>query len=398
MPTVLLLISLYISSVTFVTQWDKSVSVDGEFHALHAVGYSSYGGGRIYVCDEAGHRIQYFNLSGTRLGSFGTYGDGNNEMKNPVCVVLSNSGDIIYVVERDNNRIHLFGPDGTHKSMFGTKGNGNGQFDMPAALAIAPDNTLFITDRMNHRVQHFKSDGTFLGKFGSQGTGNGQFNEPYGIAVAPDGRIYVTDSQNNRVQYFSASGAYLGQWGSTGGGDGQFGQPGQYNNGPAHAAIDNEGRIYICDPNHYRVQIFTAGGAFLGKIGGNYGEGNGEFAFPNCIALAPGGNIYVADETNNLIQQIKIEYSSQSSYTLTYTAGTGGSINGTSPQTVNYGSSGTAVTAIPDMKHHFEKWSDGITSNPRTDDNVTSDITVMAVFANNPPGGMFLPAILLLLH
>ena len=34
-------------------------------------------------------------------------------------------------------------------------------------------------------------------------------------------------------------------------------------------------------------------------------------------------------------------------YTLTYTAGANGSISGTSPQTVNYGASGTAVTAEP---------------------------------------------------
>ena len=34
-------------------------------------------------------------------------------------------------------------------------------------------------------------------------------------------------------------------------------------------------------------------------------------------------------------------------YTLTYTAGTGGTITGTSPQTVDHGGSGTAVEAVP---------------------------------------------------
>jgi hypothetical protein len=32
---------------------------------------------------------------------------------------------------------------------------------------------------------------------------------------------------------------------------------------------------------------------------------------------------------------------------LTYTAGANGSITGTTPQTVNYNTSGTAVTAVP---------------------------------------------------
>ena len=67
-------------------------------------------------------------------------------------------------------------------------------------------------------------------------------------------------------------------------------------------------------------------------------------------------------------------------YTLTYTAGANGSISGTSPQTVNYGTSGTAVTAVPATNYHFVQWSDGSTANPRTDTNVTASITVTAAF------------------
>jgi uncharacterized repeat protein (TIGR02543 family) len=70
------------------------------------------------------------------------------------------------------------------------------------------------------------------------------------------------------------------------------------------------------------------------------------------------------------------------SYTLTYTASANGSLSGTSPQTVNHGANGTAVTAVPASGYHFVKWSDDTTSNPRTDTNVTGNITVSAVFAN----------------
>ncbi|MHC4143322.1 MAG: InlB B-repeat-containing protein, partial [Planctomycetota bacterium] len=67
-------------------------------------------------------------------------------------------------------------------------------------------------------------------------------------------------------------------------------------------------------------------------------------------------------------------------YTLTYSAGAHGSISGASPQTVNHGADGTAVTAVPDTGYHFVNWSDGSTANPRTDTNVTADITVTANF------------------
>ncbi|MCF8055841.1 MAG: InlB B-repeat-containing protein [Desulfocapsa sp.] len=68
-------------------------------------------------------------------------------------------------------------------------------------------------------------------------------------------------------------------------------------------------------------------------------------------------------------------------YTLTYTAGPGGSISGDTPQTVNHGSAGTAVTAVPATGYHFVDWSDGGSDNPRTDTNVTADIDVAANFA-----------------
>ncbi len=85
-------------------------------------------------------------------------------------------------------------------------------------------------------------------------------------------------------------------------------------------------------------------------------------------------------------------------YTLTYTAGVNGSITGTSVQTVNYGANGDAVTAVPLAGYVFTDWSDSSTDNPRTDTNVTANITVTANFAPEPQtaaasqgGGAFYP-------
>ena len=67
-------------------------------------------------------------------------------------------------------------------------------------------------------------------------------------------------------------------------------------------------------------------------------------------------------------------------YTLTYSANTNGTIAGTTPQTVNYGASGTAVTAVPNSGFYFGGWNDGGQANPRTDANVTNDLSVSANF------------------
>jgi uncharacterized repeat protein (TIGR02543 family) len=68
-------------------------------------------------------------------------------------------------------------------------------------------------------------------------------------------------------------------------------------------------------------------------------------------------------------------------FTLAYSAGTGGSLTGETPQTVNYGEDGTAVEAVADLGYHFVDWSDTSIANPRTDTNVIEDLDVTANFA-----------------
>ena len=70
-------------------------------------------------------------------------------------------------------------------------------------------------------------------------------------------------------------------------------------------------------------------------------------------------------------------------YTLTYNAGTNGTVSGITPQTVNYNASGSLVYAVPATGYHFVNWSDNLLTTNRTDANVTSNLTVTASFAIN---------------
>jgi len=68
-------------------------------------------------------------------------------------------------------------------------------------------------------------------------------------------------------------------------------------------------------------------------------------------------------------------------FTLTYTAGTGGTIQGNTPQQVRQGNSGTSVTAVPNSGWQFTAWSDGLTTATRQDTNVQANLSVTAQFA-----------------
>ena len=74
-------------------------------------------------------------------------------------------------------------------------------------------------------------------------------------------------------------------------------------------------------------------------------------------------------------------------YTLTYTAGSNGTITGATSQTVNIGDNGVTVTAVPTSGYHFVSWSDGLTNASRTDSNVNANISVNATFEVNTSSG-----------
>ena len=88
---------------------------------------------------------------------------------------------------------------------------------------------------------------------------------------------------------------------------------------------------------------------------------------------------------------------------IVYTADAGGSISGEAIQSVAPNASGTQVIAVPDSGYAFSRWSDGVMTASRTEENVTGDINVTAQFTEaednviakvatpiaNPGGGEF---------
>ncbi len=118
---------------------------------------------------------------------------------------------------------------------------------------------------------------------------------------------------------------------------------------------------------------------------------------PLSIALGPEGTntavvIRVTAENGVTIKEYTVtvfrEEQQTTTFTLTYTAGPNGSITGDTSQTITQGSDGTSVTAFPADGYEFINWSDESIENPRTDSNVTNNISVTANFVlidDDPP-------------
>lgn len=75
-----------------------------------------------------------------------------------------------------------------------------------------------------------------------------------------------------------------------------------------------------------------------------------------------------------------VEDAEESAYTLTYSAGAGGSISGIASQTVDPGGNGTRITAVPAAGYIFDSWSDDYPAPSRVATNVHDDLSVTASF------------------
>jgi uncharacterized repeat protein (TIGR02543 family) len=111
------------------------------------------------------------------------------------------------------------------------------------------------------------------------------------------------------------------------------------------------------------------------------------YTFAGWNTVAVGGGTAYADGASYPFTASVTLYAQWTinSYTVTYTAGSGGTIVGSASQTVNYNANGTLVTATPNPGYQFVDWNDASTANPRTDLNVTGNISVTANFIQSPP-------------
>lgn len=277
----------------------------GEFLAPRNVAVAP--DGTIFALDSGNQRVQIFDQQGTLVSSFGGPGTGpgqfNAEGQGPWGIAVDD--EFVYVADTWNHRVQKFTQEGEFVASFGQPGDisqaedqGLGFFFGPRDIAILPDGRLLISDAGNHRIQVMDANGNFQGQIGGSnglfGSNLGFFYEPVGVTVGPNGEIYVADTWNGRVQKFSPDFFPLDEWAVQ-----PWAESFSINNKP-YAATDSAGRVYVTDPENFRVLMFSPNGDYLGKFG-QFGTEVNNLGLPTGIFIDNQDNIYVADAENNRI-------------------------------------------------------------------------------------------------
>jgi DNA-binding beta-propeller fold protein YncE len=150
-------------------------------------------------------------------------------------------------------------------------------------------------------ILEFDPSGELLASFGA-----GMFVFPHGITADRDGNIWVTDGdgkdgKGHQVFKFSPKGKVLltlGKSGIAGAGEDTF-------NKPSAMAIAPNGDIFVADghggESNARIVKFTKQGKFI-MTWGKKGAAPGDLNIPHALAFDSKGRLFVADRGNNRIQ------------------------------------------------------------------------------------------------
>jgi sugar lactone lactonase YvrE len=270
---------------------------------------------RVFLICRGDHPIIMYDDRGKFLGS---WGEGEFTLRtHGITIGPDNS---VYATDDGNHTIRKFTPSGKLLFTLGTMNTPSdtgydgkdtrtvtrpgAPFNRPTNIAVGPKGDLYVSDGYgNCRVHQFSPGGELKRSWGVPGQGPGEFFLPHGIAVAADGRVFVCDRENDRIQIFSPDGEYLAEWTDT--------------RRPTHIVFDGQGRAYVSElwwqpgqvSRRYgpagdnpaiksgRVSVYDKDGRVLARWGGADPVAEGNFAAPHGLAVDSRHDVYVSEVT-----------------------------------------------------------------------------------------------------
>jgi DNA-binding beta-propeller fold protein YncE len=258
---------------------------------------------RVYVLSRSTHPVMVFDPEGNLLR---TWGEGFFNRPHGICIGADGT---VYCTDDGNHTVSKFTSGGKLLMTLGNKDHPSDTgyvaeqgvlsikrsgppFNRPTGVALSSSGEIYVSDGYgNARIHKFTPDGTLLFSWGEPGTAPSQFRWPHSVRVDKHERVWVCDRENSRIQIFNANGEFLSQWADVGG-------------KPCDVSFDSEGTVYVVvksGQQPHGVSIFTSDGKLLARWGSQQppdeipDKETTLFVTPHAIVVDSRGDIYVGE-------------------------------------------------------------------------------------------------------
>lgn len=245
--------------------------------------------GHMIVLNRGPHPIMEFDPQGRFVRAFG------EGLYNRAHGLRIDPQGNIWTTDVQGHTVMKMSPTGELLLTLGTRGQagawdeaaGTRLLQEPSDLAFAPNGDVFVVQghgRGEGRVLRFDRSGRFVTSWGGKGAEPGKFDQPHSILVHND-RVLVADRENRRVQLFDLNGRYLSAW--------------SFKGLPCGLLVGPDRQLYLATGFSGQILRLNADGtpaAMMGQPGP--GPALGDFGEAHYMAIAPSGDIYVADTIN----------------------------------------------------------------------------------------------------
>jgi sugar lactone lactonase YvrE len=283
-----------------------------DWHHGDVAGVATDDQDRVYVFNRSEHPLIVYGRDGAFIKSW-----GEGVFKRPHGITIH--AGLVYLADDSDHTVRKFTLEGELLQTLGTLNQpsdtgykapslttiarGGGPFNRPTRLSVAANGDLYVSDGYgNARVHRFSAKGELLQSWGGPGTGPGQFNLPHSVWAHSDGRVFVCDRENERVQIFSPEGEYLDEWTNM--------------NRPGDLCIDADGNVYIGEMNWWQGHFALTGFQWTenrmarmtvrdleGNVLSHFGDevqdqdpcAAAKFTSPHGICVDSNGDIYVGE-------------------------------------------------------------------------------------------------------
>jgi DNA-binding beta-propeller fold protein YncE len=166
------------------------------------------------------------------------------------------------------------------------------EYGVVSHVAVDSHDNLYVFQRGEPPVVVFDPTGGYL-----QSWGSGLIADPNGIFITPDDLVVLIDRDGHQVMGFDTSGNVRFTLG-----DREHPQLQAPFNHPADVAVAPNGDIYVADGYANSAVHRFSGDGELKQTWGKQGDGPGEFTTPHAVWVDSEGRVLVADRENNRIQ------------------------------------------------------------------------------------------------